>query len=120
MEVNQFVLFINRLSEKTKIGSLKWRSLTESMFVLDVGDNRISISQSFNEDSDPDYTDPDYYIHIYDRNGVFIDSFGDQEIQEYLPGAFKLMQGIYRDAMRTARGLDATIGDILKTWDDEF
>lgn len=120
MAIDNMALLINRIYEKTKTGSVEWTEEASGAYSLKLRNNKISIAQYHDADSDPEYSDPDYIVSIFDRNGVWIESIGDMEISEALPNAFKLMQSIYRDARRSARGFNDVVNELLNELDDEL
>jgi hypothetical protein len=121
MEIERIALFVNRLSERTKAGNIEWVNETSNSFAAKLGDYKVSISEQYDEDGDPQYTDPDYYIGIYkDGAKTWIDSVNDEEMKDALPGAFKIMQNIYRGAKRSARGFGVVIEELIRALDDEL
>jgi hypothetical protein len=112
MNLERTALLVRRIAEKSKVGALEWREEASNSFVADVGHYRVGISQ---HDSELDqYTDPDYSISIRAMAGErWIDSFTDEDLKEALPGSFKLMQALFRDARRQARGVGDIVEDLL-------
>lgn len=115
MEIERVALLVNRLSEKSKAGTLPWESETSNSFIVNLGKYQVSISEHYDDNVDPEYGDPDYAISIYrGGNKAWIDSFNDYEMKDVLPNSFKIMQKIYRDARRTASGISAVVEDLLQ------
>lgn len=121
METERIALFINRLSEKSKAGGIPWVNETSNSFSAKLGNYKVSISEQYDEDVDPQYTDPDYYIGIYGEGAnTWLDGISDSELKEVLPSSFKIMQSMYRSARRTARGFGKAVEDLLQALDDEL
>lgn len=119
MELERIALLINRLSEKSRAGTIHWQEDTSNSFRASLGKYFVSISVHQDDQDDP-FTDPDYYFGIYLRDSnSWIDSVSDDELKDVLPGSFKVMQNLYRDARRTARGIGEIVDDLLKAMDDE-
>lgn len=121
MDNDRVALFVNRLSEKTRAGEIDWKSKASNSFVAKLGGYKVSISEHFGEDEDPEYADADYVIGISKGEAPdWIDSVNDQEMSDVLPGAFKIMQQIYRTARRNARGFGAAVEEIIRVMDDKL
>lgn len=121
MEIERIALFINRLSEKSKAGGLGWVVETSNSFSATLGQYKVSIAEIYEDGDDPQYSDPDYYVGIYNQGqGDWIDGINDGELKDALPNSFKVMQGIYRSARRTANGFGKAIDDLLGALDDEL
>jgi len=119
MDLERFALLINRLSEKSKTGAVKWVVDASNSFKTVLGEYVLSISIQGDDDGDP-YSDPDYYLAIYKKDkgmGAWIDSVGDEELKDVLPGSFKIMQHLFRDARRSANGVDNIVEDLIKEID---
>lgn len=121
MDIERIALFVNKLSERSKAGAIPWVSETSNSFAANLGKYKVSISEHYDENVDPEYSDPDYSIGIYKSNaGNWIDCVNDDEMKDVLPGAFKIMRSIYRDARRTSRGFGAVIEDLIQELGDEL
>lgn len=112
MNLERTALLVRRIAEKSKAGSLEWREEASNSFLANLGRYLVSISEHDQEFDQ--YSDPDYSISIRSlEGGMWIDSFTDEDLKEALPGAFKFMQALYRDARRQARGVGDIIEDLL-------
>jgi len=121
MEIERIALFINKLSEKSKLGAIDWRVETSNSYQTLISGYKVTISQHIDEDefSGGDFSDPDYIIGLYkSSNSQWVDSFSDDEMKDYINGSFKIMQGIYRDARRKSNNVSAIIEDLISGLDE--
>lgn len=114
MELNRMALVIQRLAERTAKGEVVWKEETSNSFVAPVGKYSVSISEHDEMQDDP-FSDPDYYFAINEpTKNCWMDSVSDEEMKDALPGSFKIMRSLYRDARRGARGIDVVVEELLK------
>lgn len=122
MEIERVALFINKLSEKSKLGTIEWKVETSNSYQATINGYKVTISEHLDEDDFGDvgrYADPDYIVGLYKLNShQWVDSFNDDEMKDYMNGSFKIMQGIYRDARRKSNNVSEIIEDLISGLDE--
>lgn len=114
MELERFAQLVKRLQEGTRAGKIEWTESTSNSFETTVGGHVIYIAEHEDLVGDP-MIDPDYSIGIRRKvRDQWVDSVSDEELKQVLPGAFKTMQMLYKEARRNARGVEGIVDQILK------
>jgi hypothetical protein len=116
MDLERAALLVRRIAEKSKAGELEWFEQSTNVFTTEIGKYRISVVE---HTSDYDASaDPDYAVSISAKAGErWIDSLSDEDLKDVLPGSYKLMASLFRDARRRARGVADVVEDLLKDID---
>lgn len=80
----------------------------------------VRISEEPNRDTDG----MDYVISIHDSNGSSIERVSDVDLSNVAAAqggsAFSAMRGLYKEARRTALGVDKAVDEIIAALDEDF
>ena len=123
MTDEKFIELARLIDDRTTSGAMKWEETgVDSLFQATLSKFVIRIKASQSNFAD----EIDYEISIMGRNGTMLESFSDMELSRILknhPNAVEkngyiLMDHIFKNAKRTALGIDKAIDDVLKELND--
>jgi hypothetical protein len=115
MAYEQQVELLNRLSAKTKEGSLDWKKTAD--------DNTLQVSFRKNsvqlQKTKLPTANPSYSVALLDGEGNVVEEFHDAELDQDKFGQtdqhfYELMAEMYERARRRAYGADKVLSEILK------
>lgn len=117
MELQKIVTLIERLSEKTTEGTVKWEEslFANSIYETQVGKHNIFVRERHEEEM----SDPDYFLGFYNSAHEEIDSFSDRDLRDVMSSSYKIMRELYRAAKRQALGVNKMVDDVLNELDDD-
>jgi hypothetical protein len=103
------VQIVNLLLRKQNAGKLDWES-TETIgeFQVAFPDFAIRIAKEPNV----------IVIRIFNAEGLFLERFDDEDIQNELENSYSVMQDLYSSARRAALKVDDTLDSIISELED--
>jgi len=115
MATKKELLFINKLLEKTKDGSISWKR-TEKADVFQVSFPEYSIRLLWRRP----YEEIEYGIMIFNSEGNIISELWDEDFTELCsnPSSYKLFEELYELARNEAMGVDSALNYLLNELDD--
>lgn len=120
MDLDRVVTLLRAVSEQTKKSKLHWSERAPNSFTVSIAKISISITEHFDEGTNPEYADPDYYLGIENVWGEQVDSFSDSELKDIMPDSYKTMRALYKGAKRSAKGVAKLIDDMLLELDSDI
>ncbi|WP_199031674.1 hypothetical protein [Ralstonia sp. ASV6] len=117
MQIEKAISFLKGLSHRTSQGDVQWKKIPNSapeIFYIEVKDVQISLGLRYTDDN---FDEVDYYINFSSaHDDEFIYQFTDADLRPAFPQAYRVMEGLYRDARLVATGLKQQLDSAL----DEF
>ena len=120
MADDKLVTLARRLHKQSRAGNVAWEKTDEEgVYEADFADYAVQLSEVVDEE-------PIYFIRIFDREGVLLEEFSDEDLTELLnretptePSVmFELMAETFRKARRAAMGVDGAVDTILSALGD--
>ena len=116
MADDKLVTLARKLHKQTRAGHVEWEKTNEEgVFEADFAGFAVQLSEAIAEE------EPVYFIRIFDREGVLLEEFSDEDATEILnrttptePSVmFEVLAETYRGARRVAMGVDKAVDSIL-------
>lgn len=124
MTDQKFIELAQIIADRTSLGAMSWEETSsEDMFQATLSKYVIRIKSSPSREVQDDV---DYEINILNSDGARIESFTDSELTQILKksgatsetNGYLLMKELFKNAKRSALGVDKALDDILKELKD--
>ena len=119
MADDKLLVLIQRLSDQTNQGNVKWeKTVDDGVFQASFPGYSIHILTRTSRI--PQASDPDYVLEIYNDDGVLIEQADDVDFKDLGldPPIFTTMEQMYTKARRMAMGVDRALDSLLGSLDD--
>lgn len=99
----------------TDNGEVTWRETARTnTYEVTFPNHTVAISQR--DGTDP--IEPDYFIEVYNSEGMLMGEFSDNELRLNMPDSYKVMKNLYSLAKEGSTGLDQAIDEIISELSD--
>ena len=116
MSYKQQIVLIDRLADKTRSGELDWKpAVEEASYQVSLKKNSVLLRMENSSSGNPSY-----HLHLFDSNGVDVETFSDFDIDREMFGEadrdyYRKMRDLYESVRRRVLGADKVLNDILKS-----
>ena len=116
----KLIKLVQRLEKQTTSGNLDWEEdpFNDGSYTVNFSDYSVAISKEIRRKGFEDSVTL-YRIRLLNEKGNEVESFTDEDIDEFGTDNFILMQSIFETARRRATGAEAAIDAVLSELGDD-
>jgi hypothetical protein len=121
MTEEKLIQLVEKIESQTRAGNLNWEgTATDNEFQATLGNFVLRVARHVSSDGSADFI-----INFVDKGGSDLESLSDIQLAKiarkaggYGVNAYDLMESIFKNAKRTALGVEKALDDILSELDD--